>query len=120
MDTERVRPSPAGTGDSQVDAAIEGLASLTDHDLAEQPAVLEAVHDRLREILGELGDAPGQGQQGQQHGRQGQQHGQQGQQHGQQGQQHGQQGAPRPGEPVRPGQPGRRGEQGELGGGRRW
>jgi hypothetical protein len=110
MDTERVRPSPAGTGDSQVDAAIEGLASLTDHDLAEQPAVLEAVHDRLREILGELGDAPGHGQQRGQQGQRGQQH----------GQQQGQQGAPRPGEPVRPGQPGRRGEQGELGGGRRW
>jgi len=104
MDTERVRPALAGTGDPRVDAAIEGLASLTELDLTEQPAVLEAVHDQLREILGELGDAPGHGQQ----------HGQQ------QGQQHGQQGAPRPGEPARPGQPGRRGEQGELGGGRRW
>jgi len=39
-----------------VDAAIGGLASLEDVDLAERPAVLEAVHDRLREILGELGD----------------------------------------------------------------
>jgi hypothetical protein len=39
-----------------VDAAIGGLASLEDVDLAGRPAVLEAVHDRLREILGELGD----------------------------------------------------------------
>ena len=56
MDSERVRPALAPTGDPRVDAAIGGLASLEDVDLAERPAVLEAVHDRLREILGELGD----------------------------------------------------------------
>jgi hypothetical protein len=39
-----------------VDAAIARLASLDEVDLAERPAVLEGVHDRLREILGELGD----------------------------------------------------------------
>ena len=57
MDSERVRPALAPTGDPRVDAAIAGLASLEDVDLAERPAVLEGVHDRLREILGELGDA---------------------------------------------------------------
>jgi hypothetical protein len=56
MDSERVRPALVPTGDSRVDAAIGGLASLEDTDLAERPAVLEGVHDRLREILGELGD----------------------------------------------------------------
>ena len=61
MDSERVRPALAPTGDPRVDAAIGRLASLEDVDLAERPAVLEGVHDRLREILGELGDpgAPG-------------------------------------------------------------
>jgi hypothetical protein len=57
MDSERVRPALAPTGDPRVDAAIGGLASLDDADLADRPAVLEQVHDRLREILGELGDA---------------------------------------------------------------
>jgi hypothetical protein len=56
MDSERIRPALAPTGDSRVDAAIGGLASIEDVDLAERPAVLETVHDRLREILGELGD----------------------------------------------------------------
>jgi hypothetical protein len=56
MDSERVRPALVLTGDSRVDAAIGGLASLEDTDLAERPTVLEGVHDRLREILGELGD----------------------------------------------------------------
>jgi len=56
MDSERVRPALAPTGDSRVDAAIDGLASLDDVDLADRPAVLEQVHDRLREILGELGE----------------------------------------------------------------
>jgi hypothetical protein len=56
MDSERVRPALAPTGDPRVDAAVQGLASLEDVDLARRPAVLEEVHDRLREILGELGD----------------------------------------------------------------
>jgi hypothetical protein len=65
MDSERVRPALAPTGDFRVDAAIGGLASLDDVDLADRPAVLEQVHDRLREILGELGD-PGKGDPGRQ------------------------------------------------------
>ena len=64
MDSERLRPALTPTGDSRVDAAIGGLASLEDTDLAERPAVLEGVHDRLREILGELGDPGRPGEQG--------------------------------------------------------
>jgi hypothetical protein len=62
MDEERTRPAPAPTGDARVDRAIEGLSDLDQIDLDERPAVLEEVHDQLREILGELGDGgrPGQ------------------------------------------------------------
>ena len=60
MDTERDLPQLQPTGDSRVDDAIAGLAGLGDLPLDEHPSVLEAVHDRLREILGELGTvAPG-------------------------------------------------------------
>jgi len=62
MDPERTQPTPEGTGDSRVDEAIAGLAAaLDDLPLDDRPAALEAVHDRLREILGELGPpgAPG-------------------------------------------------------------
>ena len=57
MDEERTRPALAPTGDARVDQAIEGLSDLDQIDLDERPAVLEEVHDRLREILGELGEA---------------------------------------------------------------
>ena len=80
MDAEP-RPTLAPTGDSRVDQAIEGLCDLDQIDLDERPAVLEEVHDRLREILGELGDA-GRQAQGATDAR------------------------PRPGEPGRPGQQG--------------
>jgi hypothetical protein len=56
MEPQRAHPAPAPTGDPRVDAVIEELASIEDMDLADRPAVLEKVHDRLREILGELGD----------------------------------------------------------------
>jgi len=97
MDSERVGPAPASTGDPRVDAAIGPLSSLEDVELAERPAVLEAVHDRLREILGELGDAgrPGPGGPGEP-GRPGEQD------------ELGELGAgvlPRPGQPPKPGQP---------------
>jgi hypothetical protein len=49
-------PAPAATGDPRVDAAIEPLASLEETELTERPAVLESVHDQLRDILGELGE----------------------------------------------------------------
>jgi hypothetical protein len=61
MDPERTQPTPEGTGDSRVDEAIAALAAVDDLPLDDRPAALEAVHDRLREILGELGTpgAPG-------------------------------------------------------------
>ena len=91
MDAEQPRPALAPTGDARVDQAIEGLADLDQIDLDDRPAVLEEVHDRLREILGELGDA-GQSRAGQPANP----------------------GQPRPGQPGRPGEPGRHGEQGVL------
>jgi hypothetical protein len=76
MDTERTGPiarppGHSGTGDSRVDEAIAGLSVLGETPLDGHPPVLEAVHDRLREILGELGEAGGPratrpGEQGQQ------------------------------------------------------
>jgi hypothetical protein len=88
MDSERTRVTVTPTGDHRVDQAIAGLSDLGQIDLDGRPAVLEEVHDRLREILGELGDAgrPGPAEAGRLAG------------------------------PARPGEPGRRGEQGELGG----
>jgi hypothetical protein len=56
MDTERSQEIVPGTGDARVDEAIEPLETLGELPLAEHPPVLEAVHDRLREILGELGE----------------------------------------------------------------
>ena len=64
MDTERPGPSPAPTGDTRVDQAIAGLAALGDRPLDEHPRVLEAAHDQLREILGELGEPARPGQLG--------------------------------------------------------
>jgi len=62
MDTERTGQvgdsTGNSTGDSRVDDAISGLARLREAPLDEHPQVLEAVHDRLREILGELGTVP--------------------------------------------------------------
>jgi hypothetical protein len=87
MDSERTRVTLIPTGDPRVDQAIAGLSDLDEIDLDDRPAVLEEVHDRLREILGELGDAgrPGPAD------------------------------AARPAGFARPGEPGRRGEQAELG-----
>jgi hypothetical protein len=55
-ESERERRALAPTGDSRVDAVIQGLASIEGMDLAERPAVLETVHSQLRELLGELSD----------------------------------------------------------------
>jgi hypothetical protein len=57
MDSERTGVPLIPTGDPRVDEAIAGLSALGEMDLDDRPAVLEAVHDQLREILGELGDA---------------------------------------------------------------
>jgi hypothetical protein len=51
MDTE-----PAGDQDPRVDHAVAALAGLPAAPLEDHPGILEAVHDRLREILGELSD----------------------------------------------------------------
>lgn len=56
MDPERNQVTQDSTGDPRVDEAIAGLDALDEMPLDERPAALEAVHDRLREILGELGD----------------------------------------------------------------
>ena len=58
MYPERTGPTLDPTGDPRVDRAIAGLSALEEMDLGERPAALEMVHDRLREILGELGDGP--------------------------------------------------------------
>jgi hypothetical protein len=49
-----------------VDQAIEGLDAFGGLPLDEHPAALEAVHDRLREILGELGEPGRPGRPGEQ------------------------------------------------------
>ena len=107
MDSERVRPSLAPTGDPRVDAAIAGLASLEDVDLAERPAVLEGVHDRLREILGELGDPDRPGPAAPARPGEPGRHGEQGELGGalQPGDQQSRPGQPQPGQ-ARPGVPG--------------
>jgi hypothetical protein len=56
MYPERTGPPLDPTGDPRVDQAIAGLSALEEMDLDERPAALEVVHDRLREILGELGE----------------------------------------------------------------
>jgi hypothetical protein len=66
MYSERTGATAPGTGDSRVDQAIEGLDALAGLPLDEHPAALEAVHDRLREILGELGEPGRPGRPGEQ------------------------------------------------------
>ena len=55
-------PPPAGglpaTGDDRVDAAVAGLSRLPGRPADEHVAVLEEVHGRLRDILGELNEGP--------------------------------------------------------------
>ncbi len=64
MYPERTGPTLDPTGDPRVDQAIAGLSALEDLNLDERPAALEAVLDRLREILGELGDVGQPGRRG--------------------------------------------------------
>jgi len=47
------------TGDERVDSAVAGLGRLAGLPADEHVAVLEEVHGRLRDILGELDDAKG-------------------------------------------------------------
>jgi len=46
-----------GTGHSRVDEAVAQLGRLDRAPLEEHPAILGQVHDRLREVLGELSPA---------------------------------------------------------------
>ena len=50
-----VNPPPP-TGDERVDQAVAGLGRLAGAPVEEHVAVLEEVHGRLRDILGELGE----------------------------------------------------------------
>jgi hypothetical protein len=47
------------TGDERVDDAVAGLSRLPGRPADEHVAVLEEVHGRLRDILGELNEGPG-------------------------------------------------------------
>jgi hypothetical protein len=50
---------PGVTGDERVDDAVAGLSRLPGRPVDEHVAVLEEVHGRLRDILGELNEGPG-------------------------------------------------------------
>ena len=60
MDPDDHTPRPAvglpPTGDDRVDAAVGGLGRLTGRPVDEHVAVLEEVHGRLRDILGEVNE----------------------------------------------------------------
>jgi hypothetical protein len=47
---------PPPTGDDRVDAALAGLSRLAAGPVEEHVAVLEEVHGRLRDILGEVNE----------------------------------------------------------------
>ena len=47
---------PPATGDDRVDEAVAGLGRLPGRPADEHVAVLEEVHGRLRDILGELSE----------------------------------------------------------------
>ena len=49
---------PPPTGDDRVDAAVAGLNRLAAVPAEEHVAVLEEVHGRLRDILGEVNEGP--------------------------------------------------------------
>ena len=48
--------APPPTGDDRVDAAVAGLSRLAAGPAEEHVAVLEEVHGRLRDILGEVNE----------------------------------------------------------------
>ena len=58
LDTERSVAPPSPTGDARVDDAIAALSRLQGRPADEHVAVLEEVHGRLRDILGELEETP--------------------------------------------------------------
>ncbi len=59
---ERAVVSFPPTGDDRVDEAVAGISRLPGRPADEHVAVLEEVHGRLRDILGELSDDAAQGQ----------------------------------------------------------
>jgi hypothetical protein len=59
---ERAVVSLPPTGDDRVDDAVAGLNRLPGRPAEEHVAVLEEVHGRLRDILGELNDESAKGQ----------------------------------------------------------
>ena len=58
LDPERSVTGPVPTGDARVDEAVAGLNRLKGRPADEHVAVLEEVHGRLRDILGELDETP--------------------------------------------------------------
>ena len=54
LDPERSVADPVPTGDVRVDEAVARLSQLKGSPADEHVAVLEEVHGRLRDILGEL------------------------------------------------------------------
>jgi hypothetical protein len=58
LDPERSVADPAPTGDARVDEAVAALNRLKGRPADEHVAVLEEVHGRLRDILGELDETP--------------------------------------------------------------
>jgi hypothetical protein len=58
LDTERSVADAAPTGDARVDDAVAGLSRLQGRPADEHVAILEEVHGRLRDILGELDEPP--------------------------------------------------------------
>jgi hypothetical protein len=58
LDPERAFPGYPSTGDAQVDAAVAGLGRLRGTPTEDHVAILEEVHGRLRDILGELAEDP--------------------------------------------------------------
>ncbi len=61
MDGIRETVGVPGSGDARVDEAVARLGELADAPLDEHPVILGQIHDRLREVLGELGSAPPNG-----------------------------------------------------------
>lgn len=59
---ERAMVSLPPTGDRRVDDVVTGLARLPGRPAGEHVSVLEEVHGRLRDILGELDDGAVKGQ----------------------------------------------------------
>ena len=56
LDTERSVAHLSPTGDARVDDAVAGLSRLRGRPADEHVAVLEEVHGRLRDILGEVNE----------------------------------------------------------------